>query len=96
MVPSQINPAKKLKQAMNESSKQVKFTVEIPLLQGGIEIEKIVEIKGSTREDIRYVCRTFDGETVQMNNMEMTYLYKDVLVDYYQNILFSEEQNDQN
>ncbi len=31
-----------------------------------------------------------------MNNVEMTYLYKDVLVDYYQNILFTEEQTDNN
>jgi hypothetical protein len=94
VVVSQTNPAKKLKQAMSESSKQVKFSVDIALLQEGLHIERIVDIKGSTREDIRYMCMTLEGDTVEMNNVEMTYLYKDVLVDYYQNILFSEEQND--
>jgi hypothetical protein len=70
--------------------------VDIPLLQGGLQIERIIDIQGSTREDIRYTCRTIKGETLQMNNVEMTYLYKDVLVDYYQNILFTEEQTDNN
>lgn len=90
------NGVKKLKQAPNGGLRAVRFTINIPRMKSGLEIEKILTIKGSTKEDIKYACSTHNGEVLELNNIEMTFLYKDALIDYYQNILFSEEHTEEN
>jgi hypothetical protein len=92
----QSNGVKKLKQAPNGGLRGVRFAINIPGMKSGLEIEKILNIKGSTKEEIKYACRTYNGEVLELNNIEMTFLYKDALIDYYQNILFSEEQTEEN
>lgn len=78
----------------NKSRPEVKFSVDIKLLNSKEKVAKVVKFgnEGKTKkssEAVYIVELEEETEYKAMNDVEMTHFYKDPLIDFYQGLHFN-------
>ncbi len=88
-------PTKKLKttETKDLNKKMLKVSINIRLMKSQEKVKRIIKflnINEKDRKKAEYLVEVENGKELKVvNNDEMIHFYKDVLIDYYQNIHFS-------